>query len=98
MNPNEAVGRKLPSKEQMLEEKARKWRQFNNKKFSEKKKQGFVDTQKESLPPEILRKVMKDHTDLSGRKYRIDKRVHIGALKYAPHAILKLLENSPMPW
>jgi len=41
---------------------------------------------------------MKDHTDLSGRKYRVDKRVHLGALKYAPHSIYKLLENSPMPW
>ena len=34
--------RKMPSKEQMLEEKARKWRQFNNKKYSDKKKHGFV--------------------------------------------------------
>ena len=97
MNPSE-TGKRLPSREQMLEEKARKWRQYNNKKFSEKKKQGFVETQKETLPPEILRKVMKDHTDLSGRKYRTDKRVHIGALKYAPHSIYKLLENTPMPW
>ena len=24
----------LPTREQMLEEKARKWRQFNNKKYS----------------------------------------------------------------
>jgi len=82
----------------MLEEKARKWRQFNNKKYSEKKKHGFVEAQKETLPPEILRKIIKDHTDLSGRKYRTDKRVFLGALKYAPHAIYKLLENVPMPW
>jgi hypothetical protein len=39
------------SKEQLLDEKARKWRQFNNKKYSEKKKHGFVEGQKESLPP-----------------------------------------------
>ena len=57
-----------------------------------------MEAQKESLPPEILRKIIKDHTDLSGRKYRTDKRVFLGALKYAPHAIYKLLENSPMPW
>lgn len=82
----------------MLEEKARKWRQFNNKKYSEKKKHGFVEAQKESLPPEILRKIIKDHTDLSGRKYRTDKRVFLGSLKYAPHGIYKLLENVPMPW
>ena len=32
------------------------------------------------------------------RKYRHDKRVYLGALKYVPHAVLKLLENMPMPW
>ena len=31
-------------------------------------------------------------------KYRQDKRVYLGALKYVPHAVLKLLENMPMPW
>lgn len=35
---------------------------------------------------------------LSLRKYRQDKRVYLGALKYVPHAVLKLLENMPMPW
>ena len=30
--------------------------------------------------------------------FRHDKRVYLGALKYMPHAILKLLENMPMPW
>jgi pre-mRNA-processing factor 8 len=24
--------------------------------------------------------------------------VYLGALKYIPHAIYKLLENMPMPW
>ena len=41
---------------------------------------------------------MKDHGDLTNKKYRSDKRVFIGALKYIPHAIYKLLENMPMPW
>jgi hypothetical protein len=41
----------MPTRDQFLEEKARKWRQFNNKKYAEKKKAGFVETQKESLPP-----------------------------------------------
>ena len=26
------------------------------------------------------------------------KRVYLGALKYMPHALMKLLENMPMPW
>lgn len=91
MIEEEEEAKHMPTREQMLDEKARKWRQFNNKKYSEKKKHGFVEAQKESLPPEILRKIIKDHTDLSGRKYRTDKRVFLGALKYAPHAIYKLL-------
>ena len=35
---------------------------------------------------------------MSGAKYRHDKRIYLGALKYVPHAVLKLLENMPMPW
>lgn len=35
---------------------------------------------------------------MSNRKFRNDKRVHLGALKYVPHAVLKLLENMPYPW
>ena len=35
---------------------------------------------------------------MSGKKYRHDKRIYLGALKYVPHAVLKLLENMPMPW
>ena len=36
--------------------------------------------------------------DMTSRKYRHDKRVYLGALKYMPHALMKLLENMPMPW
>jgi pre-mRNA-processing factor 8 len=35
---------------------------------------------------------------MSNRKFRNDKRVHLGALKYVPHAVMKLLENIPAPW
>lgn len=35
---------------------------------------------------------------MSSKKFRKDKRVYLGALKYIPHAIFKLLENMPMPW
>lgn len=45
-----------------------------------------------------MRKIMKDHGDMSSRKFRNDKRVHLGALKYVPHAVMKLLENIPNPW
>lgn len=35
---------------------------------------------------------------MSSKKFRHDKRIYLGALKYVPHAVLKLLENMPMPW
>ncbi|KAM0001894.1 putative PRO8NT domain, pre-mRNA-processing-splicing factor 8 [Helianthus debilis subsp. tardiflorus] len=40
----------------------------------------------------------RDHGDMSSKKYRHDKRVYLGALKFVPHAVFKLLENMPMPW
>eukprot|EP00123_Amoebidium_parasiticum_P018097 comp24100_c1_seq1/m.43515 comp24100_c1_seq1/g.43515 ORF comp24100_c1_seq1/g.43515 comp24100_c1_seq1/m.43515 type:complete len:2277 (-) comp24100_c1_seq1:626-7456(-) len=50
------------------------------------------------MPPEHVRKIIRDHGDMTSRKFRHDKRIYLGALKYVPHAILKLLENVPMPW
>ncbi|KAM7446265.1 Pre-mRNA-processing-splicing factor8 [Porites harrisoni] len=84
--------------EEKLQEKARKWQQLQSKRYSEKRKFGFVEAQKEDMPPEHVRKIIRDHGDMSSRKYRHDKRVYLGALKYMPHAVLKLLENMPMPW
>jgi pre-mRNA-processing factor 8 len=56
------------------------------------------DFEKEELPPEVLRKIIKDHGDMSSKKFKQDKTVYLGALKYIPHAIYKLLENLPFPW
>ncbi|KAK6202977.1 NUC071 domain-containing protein [Scheffersomyces amazonensis] len=61
-------------------------------------KGGVVIPRKPVMPPEHLRKIMLDHGDLSSRKVAGDKRAYLGALKYMPHAILKLLENMPQPW
>lgn len=85
-------------KQRVLDEKARKWQKLNSKRYSGKKKFGYVELQKEDMPPEHIRKIVKDHGDMSNRKFRHDKRVYLGALKYIPHAVLKLLENMPMPW
>jgi pre-mRNA-processing factor 8 len=84
--------------EEILMEKSKKWRQMHTKRFAEKRKFGFVEAQKDKLPPEVLRKIIKDHGDMSSKKFRQDKRVYLGALKYVPHALLKLLENMPFPW
>ena len=39
-------------------------------RYAEKRKFGFVDAQKEDMPPEHLRKIIRDHGDMSSRKYR----------------------------
>lgn len=72
--------------------------QLNSKRYGDKRKFGFVETQKEDMPPEHVRKIIRDHGDMSSKKYRHDKRVYLGALKFVPHAVYKLLENMPMPW
>lgn len=35
---------------------------------------------------------------MTAKRYQQDKRIYLGALKYAPHSVFKLLENMPMPW
>lgn len=84
--------------EEELREKSRKWQQLQSKRYADKRKFGFQDAQKEEMPPEHVRKIIRDHGDMTSKKYRHDKRVYLGALKYMPHAVLKLLENMPMPW
>ena len=84
--------------EKILEERARKWKAMAKKKFGQARKFGHGETVKQEVPPEVLRKIIKDHGDMSSKKYRQDKRVYLGALKYIPHAVFKLLENMPMPW
>lgn len=81
-----------------LERRAQEWRKLNSKRYDTKHRMGFAEEEKSDMPPEHLRKIIKDHGDMSARKYRHDKRVYLGALKYVPHAVLKLLENMPMPW
>jgi pre-mRNA-processing factor 8 len=102
--------------EAIYNEKSKKWKQLQSKRFADKRKFGFMDSQKEEMPPgcfklfknffqysivsglEHVRKIIRDHGDMTSRKYRHDKRVYLGALKYMPHAIIKLMENMPMPW
>ena len=88
----------METKEEKLEKKQIRWQKINNKKYNEKRTFGFVDPNKTEMPPEHLRKIMRDPGDLSARKFQTDKRVYLGALKYLPHAVYKLLENMPMPW
>ncbi|KAF9903999.1 Pre-mRNA-processing-splicing factor 8 [Linnemannia zychae] len=84
--------------QEKLDDKARKWQQLQAKRYGEKRKFGFVAHEKADMPPEHIRKIIKDHGDMSSKKFRHDKRIYLGALKYVPHSVLKLLENMPMPW
>ena len=79
-------------------QKKKEWLRSQRNRFGEKRKGGFVETQKADMPPEHLRKIVKDIGDVSQKKFSSDKRSYLGALKYMPHAVLKLLENMPMPW
>ncbi|CAN9206311.1 unnamed protein product [Alternaria alternata] len=79
-------------------QKKKDWLRQQRQRFGEKRKAGYVETQKADLPPEHLRKVFRDIGDVSQKKFTTDKRSYLGALKFMPHAVLKLLENMPMPW
>jgi pre-mRNA-processing factor 8 len=79
-------------------QKKKDWLRSQRNRFGEKRKGGFVETQKADMPPEHLRKIVKDIGDVSQKKFSSDKRSYLGALKFMPHAVLKLLENMPMPW
>ncbi|KAI1331062.1 pre-mRNA processing splicing factor 8 [Xylariaceae sp. FL0255] len=81
-----------------FEQKKKEWLRSQRNRFGEKRKGGFVETQKADMPPEHLRKIVKDIGDVSQKKYTSDKRSYLGALKFMPHAVMKLLENMPMPW
>ncbi|KAH9262815.1 hypothetical protein BASA82_000166 [Batrachochytrium salamandrivorans] len=96
-----------------LDEKSRKHQAVLAKRYAEKpssssSSSSAKSSQKQSrrpaqsapldMPVEHLRKICKDHGDFSSRKFRADKRVYLGALRFVPHAVFKLLENMPMPW
>jgi pre-mRNA-processing factor 8 len=90
---------RLHSENLILTEKMRRWKRTCSKKFKkQKKRQAPEMVYKEEIPPEVIRKIVKDHGDMTGKKFKHDKRVYLGALKYIPHAVFKLLENMPMPW
>ncbi len=89
-----------------LEEKSKRWARLQSKRYSHKRLQAAnqnnkgntTSIHKELLPADVIRKILQDHGDMSSNRYKREKRVYVGALKYMPHAIYKLLENIPMPW
>lgn len=59
---------------------------------------GQVKPMKEEMPAAHVRRILQERGDMSAKKFSSEKRKFLGALKYLPHAVLKLLENMPMPW
>jgi hypothetical protein len=48
---------------------ARKWQQLNSKRYSDKRKFGFVEAPKEDMPPEHVRKIIKVRSSvIAGRR------------------------------
>lgn len=71
----------LIEKQQLLD-KSKRWYQLRSKRFNNKRKLGHSETNKSEMPPEHCRKIIKDHGDMSSKKWRNDRRVYLGALKY----------------
>ena len=57
---------------------AKKWQQLQTKRYSEKREFAFVEPQKDDMPLEHVRKIIRDHGDMTSRKYHHDKRVYLG--------------------
>ena len=68
--------------DELIMTRARKWQQKRVKKFKQEVKGNLINIQTVEMPVEHLRKIVKDHGDMSSRKFRNDKRVYLGALKY----------------
>ena len=67
--------------DEALKIRSRKWQQKRVKKFKQESKGRLVSMQNSDMPVEQLRKIVKDHGDMSSRKFRNDKRIYLGALK-----------------
>lgn len=89
-----------PNQISTLDAVSNKWLEMQRIRFAKSKgtKTTIKSTKSSKMPPEHLRKVIFDQRDLSTKALTIEKRSMIGALKYMPHAIYKLLENMPNPW
>lgn len=84
----------------VLSTRTSKWKMVQKMRFTEAKtrKGNRVQITSSEMPPEYLRKIINDQSDLSSSVFNKEKKAMLGALKYMPHALLKLLENIPQPW
>lgn len=80
------------------DEKSKQWQRILVTRYSHSDSSSPVSSPPLHMPVALLRKIVKDHSDFSSRKFKADKRVYLGALRFVPHAVYKLLENIPQPW
>ena len=61
------------SEEEQAAQRAARWLRLNAQRYADKRKSGAVQPIKEAMPPEHLRKIVRDHGDMSSKKFRHDK-------------------------
>jgi pre-mRNA-processing factor 8 len=72
-----------------IESKAKKWTRLNSKRFAPKRAFGYADSAaKGETPPEVVRKLIRDHGDMSSRAFRHDKVKKMKKRKYFPFVCL----------
>jgi pre-mRNA-processing factor 8 len=76
-----------------FDQKKKEWLRVQKNRFGEKRKNGFVDTHKADMPPEHLRKIVRDIGDVSQKKFSADKRAYLGALKFMVSSPLVLVHG-----
>lgn len=74
------------------------WRRENSTNFGFREAYHAAVNEKDVQPPEFIRKVIKEIGDLSGPRFKSERKLAVGLLQYIPLALYKLLENMPMPW
>lgn len=74
------------------------WRRSNTERLGYRAAYRAAVGTKDHMPPEFIRKVVKDNGDLGGKRFKSERKLCVGMLSYVPLALYKLLENMPMPW
>eukprot|EP00760_Papus_ankaliazontas_P008488 PhM_4_TR13843/c0_g1_i1/m.79014/K12856/PRPF8, PRP8; pre-mRNA-processing factor 8 len=86
------------AQEDEWERRAQQWVTNNRRRYCPEHTTKLKQTTKDKMPPEYLRKIVRDHGDMTSKRFKTERSTVAGALRYTPHAIAKLLENMPMPW
>ncbi|CCW68907.1 unnamed protein product [Phytomonas sp. Hart1] len=88
----------LHDEEETEQERVKEWRRHNTQRFGYRAAYSTAVKEKDFMPPEFIRKVVKDNGDLGGKRFKSERKLCVAMLQYVPLALYKLLENMPMPW